>query len=550
MKLFVHIVVVLTFLAFAPHGHAEDSKGRISRIKRINPASAYIPKALGLFIGIESFADPTWHPLKYPQKDVADISGFFSDNKALSLDYHMTLTRVEHTTRDYILNHALDRFAMKNSSEEDVVIVYFSGHGTLAKEQMIVFEDGVKKDMPLKRPYIVTSDTRAENVADSALALNKVMDWFDRLISKRKVLILDMCHSGIGKSQLSPDEKKHINSAKGIHFLPMEDSWASIILSACPMGGTSYEDEALSNSVYTHFLLEGMNRGDLNGDGAITISEAHNYAIDKTRAYTFEHKGYKQVPTAYSRILGRDPIVVNGAPQKTGEPVLFSYASANQGVEVFVNKAYKGMLPKGMTIAPGSHLIECKLDGRVVFRGTIEFSPGVDYMLPQFFSGKPEKKAFIAVESGYRGFFNRSDVSKDLVPDGMVTGLSVYHSGIVRPWMALSGGLDFARNSALEQYAIRAGLKFLVSQGHVNLYVGPDLMYLDFRYASDSVGTRNVDQHMSFFCPGAEAVMCWDVYQDFILSAGVRAFYFPYEINSTSKELISGQVFFHAGYSW
>lgn len=550
MKFFVHVFVCLVFLAIPLCVHADDSKGRISVIKRMNTANAYTPKALGLFIGIETFNDPTWHQLKYPKKDVSDISGFFSNNKALSLDYQMTLTDVENTTRDYILNHALDQFGMKNSSEEDVVFVYFSGHGTLVKEQMTVFEDGIQKDIPLKRPYIVTSDTRADKVADSALALNKVIDWFDRLASKRKVLILDMCHSGIGKSQLSPEQLKQINSAKGIHFVPMEDSWASIILSACPMGGTSYEDENLSNSVYTHFLLEGMNQGDLNGDGAITISEAHNYAIDKTRAYTFEHKGYKQVPTAYSKILGRDPIVVNGTPGKTAQPVLFSYASANQGVEVFVDKAYKGMLPKGMKIDPGNHVIECKIDGQIVFRGTIEFSPGFEYMLPHFVSAKREKKTFIALESGYRSYYNRNNVSEDLVPDGMVTGLSVYHRGIVKPWIALSGGFDFSRNSDLEQYAIRTGIKFLLSEGNWNVYAGPDVMYLDFRYSSDSLGTRNVDQHMSFFCPGAEALISWDVYKDFVLSAGVRSYYMPYEMNSTSEKLISGQVFFNAGYSF
>ena len=524
-----------------------ETKGRVSKLKSINTANAYTPKAIGLFIGIQEFEDPMWHNLKFPEKDVADMAGFFEGNKAISLDYKMILTEPETTSRDYILNHALESFGMKNSSEEDIVIVFFSGHGTLAKEQVFVIENGESIQMPRKRPYIVTSDTQQDKVTDSAIPLHKVMDWFDRLKSRRKVMILDMCHSGLGKSQISPEQARQINSAKGISFTPMEDSWASIILSACPMGGTSYEDENLSNSVYTHFLIKGMNDGDLNNDGAVTISEAHNYAIDKTRQYTYENKGYKQVPTAYSRILGKDPIIVNGTPAKTGNPVLFSYASANQGVEVFVDKKYKGMLPKGMKVDPGVHNIECRIDGQVIYKGRIEFDSGFEYMLPHFSKTKPESTTTVLLESGYRHYF-RSGVPKDLIKDSATGGFSIYHSGIKKEWVTLSGGIDYSHDSLVDQYAIRAGLKYTLSKGKLRYYIGPDLMYLNYKYASSEIAGSNVDREMSFFCPGAEALLSWQPFKGSNILTGVRSYYVPYELNSESKNMFSVQGVLSIGY--
>ncbi len=548
MKSKIAAIIILASVLAAGNLWA-GPKGGVVKLKRLNVQEAYTPKVLGLFVGIQEYEDIFWNDLKYPKKDVEDMVKFFTNNSTLELDYSMVITGPEETTRDNLFNNKFDEFEMKNSSEEDVVIVYISSHGTLTKELVTVIKEGKKKKEPRKIPYILTSDTRAGKVADSALSLHKVIDWFEKLRSQRKVLILDMCHSGLdGKSQLSSEQRDLIQSAKGINYIPMEDSRASIILSACSMGSTSFEDNKLKNSVYTHFLLEGMKLGDLNKDGAISISEAHNYSIDKTRRYTWERKQYKQVPATYSKILGKDPIIVSGAPDVAGNPTLFSYASANQGVEIYLDGVHKGMLPKGMVVNLGGHKIECKLDGQKVFSEKLEFKPGYDYQLP-YFKTPDDKgyKSFLICEGGYRSFL-RDDVKEKLLPDGPTAGFSYYLYGIKAHWFGLSGGFDIAGHGDLEQYSLRLGAKLTTTLGKSRLFFGPDFMFMFFSYASDTIGGKKIDQDMSFFCPGVEALLTFELKKHLLLSFGVRDYYLPYELGSETHNVTAGQIFLTAGY--
>lgn len=552
MKAKVVVVIVLIISVISVGKLWAYSKGKITILKRIDVNDAYTPKVLGLFIGIQEYKDPFWHDLKYPKKDVQDMVDFFTNNPTIELDYKMVLTRPEDTTRDTIFNNRLDEFKMKNSSEKDIVIVYISSHGTLTKELVTIIEDGELRKEPRKVPYILTSDSHEGKVTDSALALGKIIEWFEKLKSRQKVLILDMCHSGdSGKSQLSPDQAAMINSAKGISFTPFEDSRASIILSACPIGGTSFEDKTLENSVYTHFLLEGMNLGDLNGDGAVSISEAHNYSIDKTRQYTWEHKKYKQVPTSYSTILGKDPIFVSGNPVQEGMPTLFSYSSANQEVEIYLDDLYQGMLPKGISVDPGQHKIVCKRDGRKIYSEKINITFGHDYMLPYFEPPGIDKKnsSYFILEGAYRNFY-RDQVEKKLTPSIFTGGFSLYHYGFITKWLGLSGGFDYGRNKDLEQYSGRLGIKATSSWGNTSLSIGPDFMFMFFRYASDTLAGKKLDKEMTFFCPGAEVLLAYKFKPGLIIALGARAHYVPYSLDAATNNIVSQQGFAAVGYSF
>ncbi len=549
MKKSIVFVILISFVLIAENALCGKTKGQVCKLKRVEVADAYKSKVLGLFIGIKEFNDPFWHNLEYPKKDVQDMVHFFENNKSLKLDYKQVLTNPLETNRDYILNNALPEFKLKNSSEKDVVFVYFSGHGTLTKDIFSFLEDGEKRSEPRKRPFIVTSDTMEENVEETAIALNQFIDWFEKLKSRRKVLVLDMCHSGIGKSQISPEQAGMIYSAKSINFEPIKDSWASIILSSCHMGGTSYEDKKLGNSVYTHFLIQGMQNGDLNGDGAVSISEAHNYSIEKTRQYTFENKGYKQIPTAYSKVLGKDPILVYGAHANTGSPTLFSYSSVNRGIEIFVDKAYSGMLPKGIAVKPGDHMIECKHGDKTIYKEKISFLPSYEYMLPDFSKKRMEKNAFIISEGGYRTY-SRDDVPDDLVPNSPTGGFSVHYNGFKTRWLGLSGGCDYTANGDLEQFSTRIGLKYTIHMDSTRFFIGPDFMYLSLRYNSDKIGGKTVDENMSFFCPGAEALFTYTTKNNLVMAIGAKSHYVPYELNSEKNTILSSQFYLAIGYAF
>src|SRR5690606_16990373 len=147
------------------------------------------PRRLTLFVGIESFADQKFRPLKYPKKDVSDFRDFISNHNAHENDVAVTLLGDE-ATSDRLLS-ALDELEKKNTSADDIVVVYLSTHGTLDYEHA----------RSLKR-YAVMYDTSFDDVAATGVSMDYLENRLSRLKSTRKALVLALCHSGSGKSQL------------------------------------------------------------------------------------------------------------------------------------------------------------------------------------------------------------------------------------------------------------------------------------------------------------------------------------------------------------
>ena len=147
-----------------------------------------------------------------------------------------------------------------------------------------------------------------------------------------------------------------------------------MVLTAAAFGETARESEELGHDIYTWFFIEALSKGDRDGDGAVTASEAHDWAREKT--YEFTHGA--QRPTSDSDILGKDPIVLAGSPTRVGRPVLYSYAASAEGLALLVDGTAKGTLPGGIAVEPGRHQIELKsgASGETVYRGTVSVAAG------------------------------------------------------------------------------------------------------------------------------------------------------------------------------
>jgi hypothetical protein len=142
----------------------------------------------------------------------------------------------------------------------------------------------------------------------------------------------------------------------GFFVRPIEEvSRASVVLAASDWGETAREDEQLGHDIYTHFLIEALRIGaDRNGDGAVTASEAHDYA----RRMTYQFTSGRQRPSAESTEVGVDPIVLVGRVVRAGRPELYSYAPTLDGFEVLVDGRPLTELPGGAVVDPGRHRVQ------------------------------------------------------------------------------------------------------------------------------------------------------------------------------------------------
>lgn len=151
--------------------------------------------------------------------------------------------------------------------KEDLLFFYFSGHG-------VTVEGG---DF-----YFTTRNTRKNQgklVQPSAVAARDVHRYMNESKSKRLVVILDCCFSGAFAKGLTAKDSGTIDLQQHL------GGEGRAILTASTSTQYAFQQEGLDLSIYTHYLVEGIEKGaaDKDGDGWIAVDELHRYAKSKVQ---------------------------------------------------------------------------------------------------------------------------------------------------------------------------------------------------------------------------------------------------------------------------
>lgn len=154
-----------------------------------------------------------------------------------------------------------------NRKKEDLLLFYFSGYGITAQ-----FGDF----------YFSTCSTRKENgrlVSPTAVSAEFVHKSMERSSSQHQVIILDCCFSAAFARGMSAKDASEFN------VLNQLGGRGRAVLTACSSIGYSFEDEGFELSLYTHFLIEALEKGaaDLDNDGNISVEELYEYINRKVR---------------------------------------------------------------------------------------------------------------------------------------------------------------------------------------------------------------------------------------------------------------------------
>ncbi len=434
-RLFIYIVVPIFFYGCAgtSYKYTKGFKPYPSPEKK-GLKKNYKPKRIALVIGINKYKDPAWNPLRFAVKDALDVAKTIQEGPETKFDTVLIAISPEETTKKAIIQK-LKLLQKLNRDPRDIVFVYISAHGTLARDS----------SLRLKR-FLVTYDTISKRVAQTALPIELLRKIFGQLKSQKKVLILATCHSGAGKSRLTPEVRAELSTLKGSFFVkPIEQtSKATIVLGACGFGETARESPKLKNDIYTYYFLQAIQKKyDPNGDGAVSVSEAHDYA----KEMTYYHTRGEQRPYAESDILGADPIILAGKKKGPGKPVLYAYKEKFYGVEVEVDGIPKGSLPRGIAVKPGKRKIRLLSPDKkkVLFEGDVYLKPGERVEIESLFKRKYFPLS-LSLKGGYQ-FFIQGSTEDKLSNSLPLFGLDLFwHRPFAFP-LSLKFELAFTRNS-------------------------------------------------------------------------------------------------------
>ena len=351
----------------------------------------YAPRRVAVLIGVDTYSDPELDPLAFAAKDARDLAGVLNHDDFGDFDRVLTITSPDATTRQGILK-AL-HVATADLQRDDTFVLYLSGHGTLTLDPL----DG-------SQLWFLPSDGKLSDAPGTGIAV----DWLEEMVSdveaRRRVLIMDTCHNGRDKSSLDPRTAELLAGMRGEVPTPRstkEVSESEARLYAAQYHQPAMEDPTLQNGVYTHFLIQAISDGareaDLDGDGLVDVTEAHDWARDKTMIYT----GGMQVPRAEYKIVGREAIYLAGneATRISAEKALLAATDALlASAHVLVDGQPRGVLPEVVAVEPGVHAIEIQdATGRTLLKRTVRVQAGETVMLDGLF---PTMKPSVEVLGG------------------------------------------------------------------------------------------------------------------------------------------------------
>jgi hypothetical protein len=241
-------------------------------------------------VGINDY--PNTRRLKWAVNDarafyrhLVDVIQVPAENVTLLLNQDAGLSRLRSTLGTHL---------KKMAGKEDMVIIYFAGHGATEKDVLSPDGDGLEK-------YILPYDVDPDDLYASALPMREISHIFYRIQSQRIIFIADSCYSGAsgGRTISLSGIRANISDA----FLDrIAAGKGTIIMTASGANEVSAEDEKLQHGVFTFYLLEGLaGAADADKDGLITVDEIYQYVSVKVPRAT----GQEQHPLKKGTVEGR-----------------------------------------------------------------------------------------------------------------------------------------------------------------------------------------------------------------------------------------------------
>ncbi len=243
---------------------------------------------VALLIGVSEY-EPGLNPLPAAVKDVEAMRRVLA-NPEMGGFAEADIRVLKNPQRQEMEEAIYRLFA--NRQKDDLLLFYFSGHG-------IKDESG--------RLYLSTRSTRKENgrlFEPSAVAASTLHERINKSKSERQVLILDCCFSGAIAQGLTVKDDGSVNVQEHL------GGKGRAILTASTSTQYSFEQEGSELSVYTRYLVEGIEKGaaDKDGDGWIAVDELHEYAsIKVTEAAPAMTPKFYPVEGGYRIRLAKSP---------------------------------------------------------------------------------------------------------------------------------------------------------------------------------------------------------------------------------------------------
>ncbi|WP_205647933.1 DEAD/DEAH box helicase [Actinomadura rubteroloni] len=213
----------------------------------------------GLFVGLDNYAAPQFKALNYAKRDAAVLHALFWD----AFDEKPTLVTDADATKDRLLTEIGHLASV--STDEDVVVLTYSGHGTSTGE-------------------LATYNADPDRLEATALRLDEFVTRVESVRARVLIVALDCCFSGgaLAKVLRRPEEGRA--SRGGLETADRALSRVSgngrVVLAASTAHEKAFEVHEFGHGLLSHYLIQGLlGRGNVIENGEIPVFKLAEYVL-------------------------------------------------------------------------------------------------------------------------------------------------------------------------------------------------------------------------------------------------------------------------------
>ena len=214
-----------------------------------------------LIIASYQFEDEGLSQLIAPAQDAEALARVLADPKIGDFKIKSLLNEHSHKVRQEIETFFADR------KRDDMLMLYFSGHGIKSAEGQLFF---------------ATADTKRNLLRSTAVSANFVNEMMCHSRSRQQVLLLDCCYSGAFARGMVVRADKTVGT--GEFF---KGGRGQVVLTASDAMQYAFEGDEIKGegvrSIFTHTLVRGLETGeaDVDKDGGVSFEDMYGYLYDR-----------------------------------------------------------------------------------------------------------------------------------------------------------------------------------------------------------------------------------------------------------------------------
>lgn len=228
-----------------------------------NTQKGVTPKVYAVVIGISAYSN--LQSLRFTDDDAYKMYGFMKSPEGGAIPNEQISVLIdEDATRNKILETLKSTFS--KATEEDMVMVYYSGHGL--------------QDAILPHDY---------NRGQNKILYKELYEIIENSKAKQKICIMDACYSG---GMIAIKGLDAMPTTAKIYYDNLKDKrGGTAIITSSKREEVSIENSGLRQGIFSHYWIKALKgSADEDNDKIVTISEAFNYVQKNVKDYTADNQ--------------------------------------------------------------------------------------------------------------------------------------------------------------------------------------------------------------------------------------------------------------------